>query len=89
MWGIVIVIVFEIAEADTHSIPQEIKNWNKWFWVRTGAECGLNTTNPIKRIPIKRLYNEPLDFEVYHDAIRKEAQTHWRLMMRYQRRVSM
>jgi hypothetical protein len=44
---------------------------------------------PIKRLPIKGLYNEPLDFEVYLDAIRKEAQTHWRLMMRYQRRVSM
>jgi len=44
---------------------------------------------PIKRIPIKGLYSEPLDFEVYLDAIRKEAQTHWRLMLRYQRRVSM
>jgi hypothetical protein len=43
----------------------------------------------IKRIPIKGLYGEPLDFEVYFDAIRQEAQTHWRLMMQRQRRVSM
>ncbi|MBI5958564.1 MAG: integrase, partial [Chloroflexi bacterium] len=44
---------------------------------------------PIKRLPIRGLYNEPLDFETYYEAIRKEARTQWQLMMHHYPRVTM
>jgi hypothetical protein len=37
--------------------------------------------HPIKRLLIRGLYNELLDFETYYEAIRKEARTQWQLMM--------
>jgi hypothetical protein len=44
---------------------------------------------PIKRVPIKGLYHELLDFETYLDAIRAEARVDWRRTLRSLRRVTM
>jgi hypothetical protein len=37
---------------------------------------------PIKRIPIKGLYNEVLTFEDFYSAMQTEARTHWRRITR-------
>lgn len=43
----------------------------------------------IKRLPLKGLYNEILDFETYYELIRKEARTQWQLMRHRSARVTM
>jgi hypothetical protein len=43
---------------------------------------------PIKRLPIKGLYDDTLDFETYYEAMRNEARTQWQLMVHRSARVT-